>query len=227
MARPRELYNTPAPQAMSMMGQGIADAYARAGEIEGKGMLAMGQGIAQGLTSAAASVASYMKEAKQLEAQNKSYENFLNNKVGQSMLGYTPEQSQQLIGEAKKLSLEGGIRAGNDFLNLAVGGRLQQQNKLQLVNAEAAGRALGAQKPPLDLSGVGAALDSIWNPKSTGSQTPAAVVPVDQSMQGQDTTQPATDLAEFLRRKGWSGRGPVPEALMREFNASQPFPNSY
>ena len=218
MARPREPYNTPAPQAMSMMGQGIADAYARAGEIEGKGMMAMGQGIAQGLTSAASSVASYMKEAKQLEAQNKSYENFLNNKVGQSMLGYTPEDSQQLIEQAKKLSLEGGIRAGNDFLNLAVGGRLQQQNKLQLVKEEAAGRAFGAQKPPM-LNNPDDIFGSIFSGTPVAPKTPAAVVPVDQSMPGQDTTQPATDLAAFLRQRGWNGRGPVPQALMNEYNA--------
>jgi hypothetical protein len=218
MARPRELFNTPAPQAMSMMGQGIADAYARAGEIEGKGMLAMGQGIAQGLTSAASSIAGYMKEAKQLEAQNKSYENFLNNKVGQSMLGYTPEQSQQLIGEARKLSMDGGIRAGNDFLNLAVGGRLQQQNKLQLVKEEAAGRAFGAQKPPM-LNNPDDIFGSIFSGTPVAPKTPAAVVPVDQSMPGQDTTQPATDLAAFLRQRGWNGRGPVPQALMNEYNA--------
>jgi hypothetical protein len=110
------------------------------------------------------------------------------------------------------------------------GSALGQYYKMQQIEAEQKGlfnRAVAAQKPPLDLSGVGAAIDSIWNPKPTGSQAPAAVVPVDQSMQGQDTTQPATDLAEFLRRKGWSGRGPVPEALMREFKASQPFPNPY
>lgn len=219
MARPRELYSGPAPQAMTMMGAGIADAYARAGEIEGRGMQAMGQGIAQGITSAASSVASYMKEAKQLEAQNKSYENFLNNKVGQSMLGYTPEQSQQLIGEARKLSLEGGIRAGNDFLNLAVGGRLQQQNKLQLVKEEAAGRAFGAQKPPM-LNNPDDIFGSIFSGTPISPKVPAAVVPVDQSMQGQDTTQPATDLAAFLRQRGWSGRGPVPQALMDEYNAS-------
>jgi hypothetical protein len=182
-------------------------------------MMAMGQGIAQGITSAASSIAGYMKEAKQLESQNKSYENFLNNKVGQSMLGYTPEQSQQLIGEARKLSMDGGIRAGNDFLNLAVGGRLQQQNKLQLVKEEAAGRAFGAQKPPLDLSGVGSAIDSIWNPKPTGSQAPAAVVPVDQSMQGQDTTQPATDFAAFLRRRLGYIPSVIPPTLMAEYNA--------
>jgi len=230
MAKPRELYSGQAPQAMSLMGQGIADAYARAGEIEGKGYMALGQGIAQGLTGAASAVASYMKEAKQLEAQNKSYENFLGNKVGQTILGYTPEQSQQLIGEARKLTLDGGIRAGNDYLNLVVGGRLQQQNKLQLVKEEQKGlfdRAVAGKKPPLDLGGLDTAIDSIWNPKPTGSQTPTAVVPVDQSMQGQDTTQPSTDLAEFLRRKGWSGTGPVPKAWMREFEASQPFPNSF
>jgi hypothetical protein len=181
-------------------------------------MLAMGQGIAQGLTSAASSIAGYMKEAKQLEAQNKSYENFLNNKVGQSMLGYTPEQSQQLIGEARKLSMDGGIRAGNDFLNLAVGGRLQQQNKLQLVKEEAAGRAFGAQKPPM-LNNPDDIFGSIFSGTPVAPKTPAAVVPVDQSMPGQDTTQPATDLAAFLRQRGWNGRGPVPQALMNEYNA--------
>ena len=226
MARPRELYNTPAPQAMSMMGQGIADAYANAGRIEGQGMQAMGQGIAQGITSAASSVASYMKEAKQLESQNKSYENFLSNKVGQSMLGYSEKDAKQLIEEAKKMSVNNGIRAGNDFLNLAVGGRLQQQNKLQLVNAEAAGRAFGAQKPPM-LNNPDDIIGSIFSGTPVAPKTPAAVVPVDQSMPGQDTTQPATDLAEFLRRKGWRGTGPVPKAWMLEFEASQPFPNSY
>ena len=219
MARPRELYSGAAPQAMSQMGAGIADAYANAGRIEGQGMQALGQGIAQGITSAASSVASYMKEAKQLESQNKSYENFLNNKVGQSMLGYSEKDAKQLIEEAKKMSVDNGIRAGNDFLNLAVGGRLQQQNKLQLVKEAAAGRAFAAQKPPRDLSGVGSAIDSLWNPKPTGSQAPAAVVPVDQSMQGQDTTQPATDLAAFLRRRLGYIPSVIPPALMAEYNA--------
>ena len=198
MARPRELFNTPAPQAMSMMGQGIADAYARAGEIEGKGMMAMGQGIAQGITSAASSVASYMKEAKQLESQNKSYENFLNNKVGQSMLGYTPEQSQQLIGEARKLSMDGGIRAGNDFLNLAVGGRLQQQNKLKQIEAETVGRVCAAQagkEPTPDLAGLGQGLRQV-----TGVATPPPQQPAAPAMQF-DVTGPAQKLQDFMSSK--------------------------
>ena len=108
----------------------------------------------------------------------------------------------------------------NMFYNTVVPPAIGQYYKMQQIEAEVSGRAKAAQKPPLDLSGVGAAIDSIWNPKPTGSQTPAAVVPVDQSMQGYDTTQPATDLATFLRQRGWSGRGPVPQALMDEYNAS-------
>jgi hypothetical protein len=219
MARPRELYNTPAPQAMSLMGQGIADAYANVGRFAGQGMQAMGEGIARGITSAASSVASYMKEAKQLEAQNKSYESFLGNKVGQTILGYTPEQSKQLIGEARKLTLDGGIRAGNDYLNLVVGGRLQQQNKLQLVKEEAAGRALVAQKSPM-LNNPDEVLGSILSGTPVAPKTPAAVVPVDQSMQGQDTTQPATDLADFIRRRLGYIPSVIPPALMVEYNAS-------
>jgi hypothetical protein len=186
-------------------------------------MAAMGQGIAQGITSAASSVASYMKEAKQLEAQNKSYENFLGNKVGQTILGYTPEQSQQLIGEARKLTLDGGIRAGNDYLNLVVGGRLQQQNKLQQINA-----AHGPKRMPTNLGSIEKGIDDILNFNDDGfSPRPVTPLQAQPQAQPQDTTQPTTDLAEFLRRKGFNFKGPVPEALMREFKASQPFPEPF
>lgn len=218
MAKPRELFNTPAPQAMSQMGAGIAEAYANAGRIQGQGVAAMGESIGKGIQAGVSAYAGYAQQQKQIESQSKSYENFLNNKVGQATLGYSQEQATQLIEQAKKLSLESGIRAGNDFLNLAVGGRLQQQNKLQLVNAEVAGRALGAQKPPM-LNNPDDIFGSIFSGTPVAPKTPAAVVPVDQLMQGQDTTQPATDLAAFLRQRGWNGRGPVPQALMNEYNA--------
>jgi len=219
MAKPRELFNTPAPQAMSQMGAGIADAYANVGRMHGQGMAAMGESIGKGITSAASSVASYMKEAKQLEAQNKSYQNFLGNKVGQTILGYTPEQSQQLIGEARKLTLDGGIRAGNDYLNLVVGGRLQQQNKLQLVKEEQKGlydRAVAAKKPSLNMGSADKAIYDVLNPQNDGFGSPS----VQSQPNMQDSTAGATGLAEFLRKRGWSGRGPVPQALMDEYNSS-------
>jgi hypothetical protein len=109
----------------------------------------------------------------------------------------------------------------NMVYNMIVPPAIGQYYKMQQIEAEQKGlynRAVATKKPPLDLGGVDTAIDSIWNPK-----------PAQPSMQPSmgDTTQPATDLAEFLRRKGWSGTGPVPKALMREFEASQPFPNPY
>lgn len=127
MAKPRELFNTPAPQAMSMMGAGIADAYARAGEIEGKGMLAMGQGIAQGITSAASSVAGYMKEVKQMESQNKSFENLLKNPAGQKLLGMDQASAEKFLVDAKQLN----ARDQNQLFNFALPNMMQQNFIMQ------------------------------------------------------------------------------------------------
>lgn len=127
MARPRELYNTPAPQAMSMMGQGIADAYANAGRIEGQGMMAMGQGIAQGITSAASSVAGYMKEVKQMESQNKSFENLLKNPAGRKLLGMDQASAEKFLVDAKQLN----ARDQNQLFNFALPNMMQQNFVMQ------------------------------------------------------------------------------------------------
>ena len=233
MAKPRELFNTPAPQAMSQMGAGIAEAYANAGRIQGQGVAAMGESIGKGIQAGVSAYAGYAQQQKQIESQNKAYDNLFKNPLVQNMF-FQDKQGPEGVITAKDqasqfLAQTADMKPSekNMFYNTVVPPAIGQYYKMQQIDAETAGRVRAAQKPPLDLSGVGSAIDSIWNPKPTGSQVPAAVVPVDQSMQGQDTTQPATDLAEFLRRKGWSGTGPVPKALMREFEASQPFPNPY
>lgn len=215
MAKPRELFNTPAPQAMSQMGAGIAEAYANAGRIQGQGVAAMGQSIGQGIQAGVSAYAGYAQQQKQIESQSKSYENFLNNKVGQATLGYSQEQATQLIEQAKKLSLESGIRAGNDFLNLAVGGRLQQQNKLQLVNA-----AHGPKRMPTNLGSIEKGIDDILNLSDDGF-SPQPVTPPQAQPQyaAQDATTPAMTLSEFLRQRGWRGPGAIPPALMAEWNA--------
>jgi len=143
MARPRELYNTPAPQAMSMMGQGIADAYARAGEIEGKGMLAMGQGIAQGITAAAGAISDY----KKMQSQIKSSEGFYNTlKEG----GYLPPELAKGIdatvnSEAYKNM---GTAEKAQFWNQATnftGNAIGQYHKMQQIEAEQGGALQRAQ----------------------------------------------------------------------------------
>lgn len=138
MARPRELYNTPAPQAMSMMGAGIADAYANAGRIEGQGMQALGQGIAQGLTSAASSIAGAYGDYKKMQSQIKTSEGFYNTmKEG----GYLPPEMTAGIdntvnsdvyknmGTAEKAQFWGDVKG-------YTGSALGQYYKMQQIEAE-------------------------------------------------------------------------------------------
>lgn len=132
MAKPRELFNTPAPQAMSQMGAGIADAYANAGRIEGQGMQALGQGIAQGITSAAASIAGYMKETKQIESQNKSFENLLKNPAGQKLLGMDQASAEQFLFDAKQLN----ARDQNQLFNFALPNMMQQSFVMQKISKD-------------------------------------------------------------------------------------------
>lgn len=137
MARPRELYSEPAPQAMSMMGQGIADAYARAGEIEGKGMLAMGQGIAQGITAAAGAISDY----KKMQSQIKSSEGFYNTlKEG----GYLPPELAKGIDATvnSEVYKNMGTAEKAQFWNQATnftGNAIGQFYRMQQIEAERAG----------------------------------------------------------------------------------------
>jgi len=207
MARPRELYNTPAPQAMSLMGQGIADAYARAGEIEGKGYMALGQGIAQGLTAAGGAIGDYKKMSSQVKADAAAFNSF-KDYLPAEFVGL--QQTMENDPKASLLDKQQFYQSAKGYLGAAIG----QKYKMEQIGAEQKGlldRAVATKKPPLDLGGLDMAIDSIWNPKPAPSSTQPSM---------QDTTAPATDLAAFLRSRGWSGRGPVPQALMDEYNAS-------
>jgi hypothetical protein len=207
MARPRELFNTPAPQAMSLMGQGIADAYANVGRIEGQGMQAMGQGIAQGLTAAGGAVADYKKMSSQVKADAAAFNSF-KDYLPAEFVGL--QQTMENDPKASLLDKQQFYQSAKGYLGAAIG----QKYKMDQIGAEQKGlfdRAVAGKKPPLDLSGLDTAIDSIWNPKPAPSSTQPST---------QDTTAPATDLAAFLRSRGWSGRGPVPQALMDEYNAS-------
>jgi hypothetical protein len=220
MARPRELFNTPAPQAMSMMGQGIADAYARAGEIEGKGMLAMGQGIAQGLTSAASSIAGAYGDYKKMQSQIKTSEGFYNTmKEG----GYLPPEMTAGIdntvnsdvyknmGTREKAQFWGDVKG-------YTGSALGQYYKMQQIEAEQKGlydRAVATKKPSLNMGSADKAIYDVLNPQDDGFGSPSR----QSQPNAQDTTQPATDLADFIRRRLGYIPSVIPPALMAEYNA--------
>lgn len=86
--KPREMYSGPAPAAMAQMGQGIAEAYANAGRIQGQGYAALGQGIASGINS----LASAYKEYKGMKADVDAKEKAIN-----TLLPYMPADKQQAI----------------------------------------------------------------------------------------------------------------------------------
>jgi len=151
MARPRELFNTPAPQAMSLMGQGIADAYANVGQIEGRGYAALGESIAKGITGAASAVAGYAKEQKQIESQNKAYDNLFKNPLVQNMF-FQDKQGPEGVITAKEqasqfLAQTADMKPSekNMFFNTIVPPAIGQYYKMQAIGAEqtgAMGRAL-------------------------------------------------------------------------------------
>ena len=195
MARPRELFNTPAPQAMSMMGQGIADAYARAGEIEGKGMMAMGQGIAQGLTSAASSIAGAYGDYKKMQSQVKADSAAFN-----SFKDYLPAEfvnKQQALENDPKASLldkQQFYQSAKGYLGAAIG----QKNKMDQIGAEVGGRMLAAQagkEPTPDLAGLNQGLRQVTRVATPPPQQPAA-----PAMQF-DVTGPAQKLQDFMSSK--------------------------
>jgi len=192
MAKPRELFNTPAPQAMSMMGQGIADAYARAGEIEGKGMMAMGQGIAQGITSAASSIAGYLKETKQMESQNKSFENLLKNPAGRQLLGMDEASAEQFLADAKNLN----ARDQNQLFNFALPNMMQQNFVMQKMSKDFGYdvQKLGiSNENAMNLLGLQALLgNKTYQPTSGGAAVPNySVTPT--------STQPASINTDTFR----------------------------
>jgi hypothetical protein len=151
MARPRELYSGAAPQAMSLMGQGIADAYANVGQIEGRGYAALGESIAKGITGAASAVAGYAKEQKQIESQNKSYENLFKNPLVQNML-FQDKQGPEGVITAKDQASQFIAQTAdmkpsekNMVYNMIVPPAIGQYYKMQQIEAEQTG-AMGRAK---------------------------------------------------------------------------------
>ena len=151
MAKPRELFNTPAPQAMSQMGAGIADAYANVGRMHGQGMAAMGESIGKGIQAAVGAYAGYTQQQKQIESQNKSYENLFKNPLVQNMF-FQDKQGPEGVITAKDqasqfLAQTADMKPSekNMFFNTIVPPAIGQYYKMQAIGAEqtgAMGRAL-------------------------------------------------------------------------------------
>lgn len=209
MAKPRELYNGPAPERVfAQMGAGIADAYANAGRIEGQGMAAMGQGIAQGITAAASAYAGY----KQQQSQAKAYEGFLKNPLGRKLLNIDEGTADSYIAAAKSM---GGAEAQNQFYQMGIPGMMQQNFMMQRIGAQNPVKPAPSYPAPI--------LEESPLSSPTPSPSPSGGMTVGSGL-GSGAISPQTasdsdvDYANFLRKKGWGG-GPIKQAWVDEYNS--------
>lgn len=191
MAKPRELYNTPAPQAMSMMGQGIADAYANVGRIEGQGMQALGQGIAQGISAVGQAYGDYKKMQSQVKADSAAFNSFKDYLPAEFV---NKQQALENDPSASLMDKQQFYQSAKGYLGAAIG----QKYKMDQIGAEVGGRMLAAQagkEPTPDLAGLGQGLRQV-----TGVATPPPQQPAAPAMQF-DVTGPAQKLQDFMSSK--------------------------
>jgi hypothetical protein len=97
MATPHELYRGKAPVSMARMGEGIADAYAKAGAIEGQAKAQLGQTIGSAMTS----VASMYAQGAQAKADMKGYESMMKSPSMQKMMGMSAADAEGFTAMAK------------------------------------------------------------------------------------------------------------------------------
>jgi hypothetical protein len=76
MAKPINLYQGPAPAAMGMMGQGLAEAGANIGRTLQGGYESMGKGLASGINAAASAYGDYKKMESSIKSSEKAYDTF-------------------------------------------------------------------------------------------------------------------------------------------------------
>jgi hypothetical protein len=208
MAKPRELFNTPAPQAMSQMGAGIAEAYANVGRIHGQGMAAMGESIGKGIQAGVSAYAGY----KQQQSQAKAYEGFLNNELGQKALGINAETAKGYIKAAKDI---GGPAAQIQFYQMGIPGMMQQNFMMQRIGAQNPVKPAPSYPAPI--------LEESPLSSPTPSPAPSGGMTVGSGL-GSGAISPQTasdsdvDYANFLRKKGWGG-GPIKQAWVDEYNS--------
>lgn len=125
MARPINLFQGPAPQAMSMMGQGFIEAGANIGRTLQQGGAALGEGIAKGIESAAGA----MKQSNSAKAANNVTKSILGDESMFKMFfpEGTEEQRKNMLSSFNDTIKNNGQMGGLQFTSQIMGPFLEQQ----------------------------------------------------------------------------------------------------
>jgi hypothetical protein len=129
MAKPTPMYQGNAPQAMSMMGQGVVEGMSRASELYAKGMQSAGSSVAGGITSAAGSYVDAQNVNKTADAVRKFAATMPDVKTEGSM-GYMLNQFLQDPDLSNAQVAQFGTSAVSDYIkNMFEMSRIREMNK--------------------------------------------------------------------------------------------------
>jgi hypothetical protein len=204
MAKPINLFQGPAPQAMAMMGQGLSEAGARIGQFEQQGRQALGEGLAQGLQGAAGAVSS-LNTAKAANNVTKSIfgdENMFKMFFPEG----TEDQRKTMLDSLNQAISRDGQIGGMQFSSQVMGPFLEQQRLGQQFQQQLRLAQAKMQKP--DYSSVKAnamkefeGIESGAIPLPSGNAPADSSIPLMRAQQGAPGANIADMLGGFLSNK--------------------------
>jgi hypothetical protein len=121
MAKPINLFQGPAPSAMSQMGAGLVEAGQSIGNAWGNAYRSIGQSIGQGLQTLGGSIGQKMQENKDAEAMNKMFDMTLKSPTLSSQLLGIPddaagrEMRDSLMNQKRDIIKEYGLSGAQQF----------------------------------------------------------------------------------------------------------------
>lgn len=183
MAKPREIYNTPAPQAMGQMGAGIAESYGRAGEMMMRGYASAGESIGKGIASIGQAVGQAYGDYKKMQSQIKTSEGFYNT-LKES--GYLPPELAKGIDATvnsevyKNMGTAEKAQFWSQATNFA-GNAIGQFYKMQQIEAEQKGlldRTIAGKKPVPDVTDYSPGLTQAISDQQPSQTAPKTAAPM-------------------------------------------------
>lgn len=206
MAKPINLYQGPAPAAMSQMGAGLAEAGANIGRSLQQGYQSMGQGLAGGINAAVGEYAKYKDMNAQVKASQKSYE---------TIKSYLPPEVQsqfdaqiESMNQDPNLSLRDKAAfwdQAKSFIGTSVGQTFaMQKQKAELDAAMARQQASDAAAKERTLLGIQARSEELGGPAlpaEGGTAMPGAPF-YDQGFAPQ---QPVNPFGSLLKKRHFGG----------------------
>jgi hypothetical protein len=211
MAKPINLFQGPAPSAMSQMGAGLVEAGQSIGNAWGNAYSSIGKSIGQGIQTLGAGIGQKMQENKDAESMNKMFDMTLKSPTLSSQLLGIPddasgrEMRDSLMNQKRDIIKEYGLSGAQQFFK----GIIQPLGEREMFGREA--------QLKRDISGIGRkpdyspivrdvdkAVQAALNLKAalpSGAQESTAPSPLIEGQSNAPSVNVADMLGQFLTKK--------------------------